>query len=126
MNVLYDSVNDQVNREKSLAVYWISSKYRKIFRGFCFICIESAAIANSICRDSSKICENHETFLSRSFWKQNIYSTENWLTLVGCITILVLVDKLISMGINLSVHALPCVPILAVCNVAKDVIATLH
>ena len=57
----------KLEQEKSFTVYCISSKCRKNFCGVCFICIESAAIAQSIhwknfC-DSSKICENHETFL---------------------------------------------------------------
>ena len=38
---------------------------------FCFICIENAAIAPSICREKfcnlSKIRKNREAFLSRSF-----------------------------------------------------------
>ena len=38
----------------------------------CFICIESAGIAESICREnfrgSSKIHENHEAFILRSFF----------------------------------------------------------
>ena len=34
-----------IKREKSFAVYWIPFKCRENFHGFCFICIESAAIA---------------------------------------------------------------------------------
>ena len=38
----------KVKREKSFAVYWIPSKCRKSFHGFCFICNESAASVQSI------------------------------------------------------------------------------
>ena len=42
----------KVKREKSFAVHWISFKHRESIRVFCFICIESAAIAQSIHREN--------------------------------------------------------------------------
>ena len=66
-----NTVNKKVEREKSFAAYWISSKCRENFHSFCFICIESAAIAKSICRenfrDSSKICKNAKFFSHVAF-----------------------------------------------------------
>ena len=44
------SKNDKIKQVKSLVVCWISSKCRENFHGFCFICMESAAIAQSIHR----------------------------------------------------------------------------
>ena len=47
-------------------VYWISSKLQRKFLRFCFIYIQSAAIAQSIrrknFRNSSKICKSCEAF----------------------------------------------------------------
>ena len=61
----------KIEQEKSFAVCWTLFKRRENFRSFCIICNESAIIPQSICgvnfRNSSKICENCEAFLSRSF-----------------------------------------------------------
>ena len=39
-------------QEKIFTVYWISSKCRGNFHRFCFICIESAAIDQSIRKEN--------------------------------------------------------------------------
>ena len=59
----------QVKREKSFAVYWISSKCRETFavilhQRLTFICFESTAIVQSIRRENSKL-RNKKTLLLR-------------------------------------------------------------
>ena len=53
-------------------VSWFTGIHPKpMMHGFCFICIESADIAQNICEenfhDSSVIHKNHEDFLLHSF-----------------------------------------------------------
>ena len=64
----------KVKQEKSFADYQTSSKCRENFHMFCFICIESpkeshcSNIHQKIFHNSSKICENCETFVVYGMW----------------------------------------------------------
>ena len=48
----------KVKREKSFVVHWISFKCWENIPGYCFICMESAAIAQSINRENLRFIKN--------------------------------------------------------------------
>ena len=56
----------KVKQEKSFTVSWIFIQMQRKLLRFCFICTESAAIAQSICRETLMIIKNAQKMESFS------------------------------------------------------------